>query len=168
MLLELFLKILGMAAYSFGGGSVIMAGLEREFVQTGQLSPHQYGVAIAVGNATPGPLAAFVPAVGLELGGPWGALVALSALIIVSLIAILVIRVVPRAWFERPLLKAILRGMVPFAVALAFLVAGRLAVGNGLQPLGLLIAAVAAGAKLFKVPTVAIVLAGITVGAFFL
>lgn len=70
MLALLFVKILGLAAYSFGGGSVIMAGLEREFVQTGQLSAHDFGVAVAVGNATPGPLAAFVPAVGLDLGGP--------------------------------------------------------------------------------------------------
>lgn len=66
------------------------------------------------------------------------------------------------------MLKAVLRGMVPFAVALAFLVAGRLAVGNGLAPLGLVIAAAAAVAKLMKVPTLAIVLGGITVGAFFL
>lgn len=168
MLLELFVKIFGMAAYSFGGGSVIMAGLEREFVQTGQISAHEFGVAVAIGNATPGPLAAFVPAVGMDLAGPWGALVALSALIIVSMIAILVIRFVPKAWFERPMLKAVLRGMVPFAVALAFLVAGRLAVGNGMAPLGLLIAAAAAGAKLLRIPALAIVLAGITVGAFFL
>lgn len=168
MLLDLFLKILGMAAYSFGGGSVIMAGLEREYVQTGQLSAHDFGVAVAVGNATPGPLAAFVPAAGLNLAGPWGALVALGALILVSLVAISLIRVVPKLWFEHALLKGLLRGMVPFAVALAFLVGGRLAVGNGLQPLGVVIAAAAGGAKLLKVPTLGIVIGGVAVGAFFL
>lgn len=168
MLLKLFLTVLSLASYSFGGASVILAGLERELVQSGQLSAHQFGVAVAMGNATPGPLAAYVPAIGQMMAGPTGALVALAPLILVSLAAIILIRLVPRDWFDRPLLKAILRGMVPFAVALTLLVAGRLAVGSGLQPLGIMIALGAAGARFFKVPAVAIVLAGITVGAFFL
>jgi chromate transporter len=168
MLLKLFLTILSLASYSFGGASVILAGLDRELVQTGQLTAHQLGVAVAMGNATPGPLAAYISAVGLEMAGPLGALVATAPLILVSLVAIILIRLVPRDWFDRPLLKAILRGMVPFAVALTVLVAGRLAIGNGLQPLGILIALGAATARFFKVPTVAIVLAGVTLGAFFL
>jgi chromate transporter len=166
--LHLFLLVLSISVYSFGGASVVLAGLERELVQTGLLSPHDFGVAVAIGNATPGPLAAYITAVGQAMAGPWGALFALLPLVLVSLVAIIVIRFVPSDWFQRPLMRSVLRGMVPYAAALTLLVSCRVAIGNGLQPLGLMIAAGAAGARLFKVPAVAIVLAGITVGAFFL
>lgn len=167
-LLHLFLLVLSLAVYSFGGASAVLAGLERSLVPAGTLSAHDFGVAVAIGNATPGPLAAYIAAIGEALAGPWGALFAMAPLVIVSIVAIIIIRFVPRDWFDRPVMKSVLRGMVPYAAALTLLVSCRVAIGNGLQPLGLAIAVGAAAARLYKLPSVAIVLVGITVGAFFM
>lgn len=81
---KLFFLVVSLTAVSFGGGNTLLAGLERELVQTGVISPKQFAVAVALGQSTPGPLAAFTTAVGSAVAGFGGAVAATLALIVVQ------------------------------------------------------------------------------------
>lgn len=164
---QIFIMMLSLAAVSFGGGTTLMAGLERELVQTGRLSPTDFARAIALGQSTPGPIAAFTSAIGSSLHGVSGALAATSALLFLSFCAVALISRVPRAWFSHPSLRAGLGAVAPVTAALALYLGYRTWHGAGSSLIGtILLVAVAAG-RLVKLPTPALVLTAVVVGMLF-
>lgn len=161
----LFRLVLSLGLVSFGGGNIILVGLERALVQTGQLSPHDFAAAVALGQSTPGPLAAFTTAVGLAVDGLGGAVAATAALLVVSLFTMGIMRAISPGWFRRPLVKAGLSAVPPVTVALAVFLGLHMlqTTGNpGFVGAGV-IAAVVVG-KLCKVPTLVLVLGAIGLG----
>lgn len=57
----------------FGGGNVLVAYLQSDFVDRGLLSHAQFLDALAVGQSTPGPVLTVATFVGYLLAGHWGA-----------------------------------------------------------------------------------------------
>lgn len=161
---KLFLLVTSLAAVSFGGGNTLLAGLERELVQAGAITPQEFAVAVALGQSTPGPLAAFTTAVGMAVDGPGGAVAATAALIAVSLTAVFLISKVPGSWFKVAPVKGALESVGPLATAILFFLAGRILFTGTLEWLGLLIAAGVTAAKLYKLPTAPVMVGAVALG----
>ncbi len=161
---KLFLLVVSLTAVSFGGGNTLLAGLERELVQTGQITGDQFAVAVALGQSTPGPLAAFTTAVGMAVDGPGGAVAATFALIAVSLTAVFLISKVPPRWFKHSGVRGGLEAVVPLATVIAFFLAGRILLNGDLEYLGLAIAAGVALGKWKKLPTAPVMLSAVLAG----
>lgn len=161
---QLFVLVASLTSVSFGGGQLLLAGLERELVQTGRLDPQAFSAAVMLGQSTPGPLAAFTTAVGMALEGPGGGLAATAALVAVSLAAVGLITHIPPGWFRRREVKAGLQAVAPLAAALALYLAWRALTADPPTPVGLAVILAIAGARLRRIPTVLVVLGAITAG----
>lgn len=161
---KLFFLVVSLTAVSFGGGNTLLAGLERELVQTGVISPKQFAVAVALGQSTPGPLAAFTTAVGSAVAGFGGAVVATLALIVVSLSAVYLISKVPSAWFKLAPVKGALEAIGPVATVIVFYLGGKALIPGGFQWLGFGITAGVAAAKLYKLPTAPVMIVAVFLG----
>lgn len=166
-MLQMYLLVLSLTAVSFGGGNILLSGLERDLVQTGRISPQQFGAAVALGNSTPGPLAAFAPAIAMAAAGLGGAVGAALGLLTVSTLSIWLIRLIPARWFDLPRVRAGLSAIQPLAAALVIFVGGRsLFAGMALGPSALSLG-VAAGVVLGrarKVPVPLLVIAAVAIG----
>ena len=151
---ELFVLVVSLTSVSFGGGQMLLAGLERALVQTGRLGGQEFAAAVALGQSTPGPLAAFTTAVGMAVGGLGGAAAATAGLLVVSLAATVVIQRVPSRWFQLPRARAGLAELPPLVTALALFIAVRLLTGSGYPGVwGILVIAGVAVGKRLKVPS---------------
>ena len=162
----LFLLVVSLTAVSFGGGNTLLAALERELVQPGFISPEEFATAVAMGQSTPGPLAAFTTAVGkYALGWP-GAVAATAGLVVISLGAVLVIRLVPRAWFQAAPVQGALAAVPPYVLALVLLLAWRILFGGAVSVsvLGVAIMLVVVAGRLVKAPTAPLVVGAVLLG----
>ncbi len=129
---RLFFLVLCLGAVSFGGGQILLGGLERQLVQTGQVTPQQFAAAVALGQSTPGPLAAFISAIGMAAAGLGGAVGATLALVTVSAASVWLSQRIPPGWFHHPRVQSGLAAVGPLAVA--FLLPGGPEPLRGKQP----------------------------------
>lgn len=169
--LQLFLTVLLLAAVSFGGGQTLLVGLERELVQTGLISPTQFATAVALGQSTPGPLAAFTTAMGNYALGIPGAIVATLAMIVVSLGAVLLISRLPIAWLRHSAVRQGLASVPLYVMALIPFLALRIfqSAGPGagwLVPTAIVV--LVGGGRLLKAPTPLLMVGGVVMGMWLL
>jgi chromate transporter len=152
--LRLFFLVISLTAVSFGGAQILLAGLERELVQTGQIGEPEFAAAVALGQSTPGPLAAFTTAVGMAVGGLPGAVVATVALLMVSLVVVWLIQQIPAALLRHPRIQAGLSGLPPLGVSLViFLVVHMLLEQGAPKALGAAVITGVLAGRLLQVPT---------------
>lgn len=153
-MLKLFFLVVSLDMVSFGGAQLLLAGLERALVQTGQLGQPEFAAAVALGQSTPGPLAAFTTAVGMAVGGLPGAAAATAALLAVSLAVVWVIQLVPASWLRHPRIQAGLAGLPPLSVALVTFLAVRLLLEQGVPTAtGTAVMTGVLAGRLLQVPT---------------
>ncbi|HIK42241.1 chromate transporter [Thermoleptolyngbya sp. M55_K2018_002] len=89
---SVFLLFLKIGAVLYGSGYVLLAFLEREFVQrTGWLSSQQILDAVAVGQVTPGPVFTTATFIGYLLAGNAGAVAATIAIFLPAFALVLII-----------------------------------------------------------------------------
>jgi chromate transporter len=162
----LFLAFLKIGSVLFGSGYVLLAFLRADFVvRLGWLSEQQLLDAVAVGQATPGPVFTTATFVGYLLGGAMGAVVAtigifLPAFIFVALSGPLLPRV-----RRSPGARAALDGVNVASLALMAAVTLQLARSALGGPAGLALAVASAVALLrFRVGAAWLVLAGALLG----
>jgi chromate transporter len=108
----LFLTFLKIGAVIYGGGYVLYAFLNSEFViHLGWLSHQQLLDAITIGQITPGPLSTSATFVGYLMGGWQSALLATLAIFLPAFILIaLVSRILPslrKSWWSGALLDGV-------------------------------------------------------------
>lgn len=164
---KLFGLVFSLAATAYGGGgAMLMAGLERELVQSGQISAEEFSAAIALGQSTPGPLAPFIGTIGLLLEGAGGAVVAVSALMILSLLLVAVAFRVPTHWFHSPLVRRSLSLMMPLSVALLLFLTVRLSLVRPVELAGVAIAVGVIAGRRLKIPAPVLILVAVGVGMF--
>lgn len=164
--LSLFWLVAGLTLLSFGGGNTLLAGLDRELVQTGVITPGEFAAAVALGQSTPGPLAAFTTAVGRAAAGYGGAVAATLALMAVSLSAVMLIGRVPARWFRVPAVRSGLAGVGPFVVAIVPFLAWRMVQAGNLDrwPGPALILLLVTGGRLLRLPTGALMVGAVGLG----
>ena len=127
-ILGVFLKI---GAVLFGSGYVLVALLRSELVDgLGWITEAQLVDAVAVGQATPGPLFSTATFIGYVLGGPIGAVAATIGIFLPAFVAVgLSVRVLDRLRHSLRA-RAFLDGVNAAAVALLAVVAVELALGG--------------------------------------
>ena len=162
----LFLTFLKIGAVLYGGGYVLLAFLNAEFVERlGWLTESQVLDAIAIGQVTPGPLFTSATFIGYQLGGVPGALLATLGIFLPSFIFVLVSNpYIPRmrnsAW-----LGALLDGVNAAAFALIAAVIWEIGRASLVDVLSVLIALVALVLLLrFKVNSTWLIAGGALVG----
>jgi chromate transporter len=122
----LFLFFLKVGAFVYGSGYVLLAFLENGLVRTGWLTERQLLDALAIGQATPGPVFTTATFVGYVLAGVPGALAATLGIFLPALILVpLTAPVIPRLQ-GAPAARAFLDGVNIGAVALMVVVAVQL------------------------------------------
>lgn len=161
-ILVTFLKI---GAVLFGSGYVLIALLRSELVDgLGWISERQLIDAVAVGQATPGPLFSTATFLGYILAGPAGAVVAAVGVFLPAFIAVaLSIPVLDRLRGSAAA-RAFLDGVNVAAVGLIALVAVQLGVGAFRDLLAIVTGAVALALLVAGVGTGRLILAGAAVG----
>ncbi|MDQ0351350.1 chromate transporter [Alkalibacillus filiformis] len=90
---HLFIAFLIPGIVGYGGGPATIPLIEYEVVQRFEwMTTQEFGEVLALGNALPGPIATKMAGyIGYEVGGVIGATVAISATVIPSLIAMIVL-----------------------------------------------------------------------------
>ena len=118
-LLPIFLVFLKAGALLFGSGYVLVALLRADLVESlGWITERQLLDAIAVGQATPGPLLSTAGYLGFLLGGLPGALAASIGIFLPAFVLVAFLEPIVRAVRSRPLAAAALRGAGAAALGL--------------------------------------------------
>ena len=166
----LFLVFLKIGAVLFGSGYVLLAFLRNDLViRLGWLTERQLLDAVAVGQATPGPVFTTATFVGYLLGGAAGALVATVGIFLPAFVFVAVSGpLVPRVR-RSPAARAVLDGVNVASLALMLVVTIQLGREALAGPTGIGIAAASAVALIrFRVSAASLVLAGAVLGLLLL
>jgi len=130
MLLPLFLHILTIGLFTFGGGYAMISALQQDLVtRHGWLTPAEFSNGVAVGQVTPGPLMLMVAFLGYKMAGFWGALAGTVALFGPSFVAVLVLSRHYHHLASSPRVAAALKGVN--AVVVGLLAAAAVDLGRG-------------------------------------
>ena len=134
----IYLLLLKATLTSFAGmGS--LPQIQQDFVQTHRLmSDEQLSQAVLVGRATPGPMGAYVVAVGYFTAGWAGAIAGWLAMITPALLAIPLLAIVQR-WLRLPRMRSAVDAVVIASAALLVVAGVNLAL-DALQQLARLLA----------------------------
>ena len=132
--LTIYVLILKATATSFAGmGS--LPQIQQDFVATRHaLSEEQLGQAVLVGRSTPGPLGAYVVAVGYRAGG-WPGAVAGWLAMITPAVAIVPLLATVRRWLHLPRVRAAVDAVVVASAVLLLVSSVRMAV-EGIEQIG--------------------------------
>jgi chromate transporter len=129
MYLSLFMAFLRVGLFAYGGGPAMLPLIEKEVVgKYGWMTSEQFIDAIAMANTLPGPIATKMAlSIGLQVGGPFGALTAVAAMLLPSSILILVLTVLYYKYKHLTTVQSIIRGVRPVVIALLLVTVAHLA-----------------------------------------
>ena len=158
-----FVKI---GAVLFGSGYVLLAFLQRDFVERlGWLSETQLLDAIAVGQMTPGPIFTTATFVGYLVGGGAGAVAATLGIFLPAFVFVALTGVLVRGIRESPMARAVLDGVNVASLALMVVVTWQLGASAFEDPLAIALALVSTALLLkWLVNSAWLVLGGATIG----
>lgn len=163
--LAIFLEFLKIGAVLFGSGYVLVALLRSELVAgLGWITERQLIDAVAVGQATPGPLFSTATFVGYLVAGPIGAAAATVGVFLPAFIAVAVSIPVLGRLRSSTRARAFLDGVNAGAVGLIAVVAIQLAVGTLGDPVSVVAAVVAIGLLLRGVGASWLIAGGVVLG----
>lgn len=129
MYMSLFMAFLRVGLFAYGGGPAMLPLIEKEVVEKyAWLTHEQFIDAIAMANTLPGPIATKMAlSIGLQVGGPFGAFTAISAMLLPSSIMIIVFTVLYYKYKHLPAVQSIIRGVRPVVIALLLVTVAHLA-----------------------------------------
>ena len=112
-LLEMFLTLLKIGLFTFGGGYAMLALLESELVsKKGWLEKEEFLDMVAIAESTPGPIAInSATYIGYKMGGVLGSAIATTAICIPSFVIIFVISLFLDAFLTFELVGYAFRGI---------------------------------------------------------
>ena len=145
-LLDLFVHFASLSMLAIGGALTTAPEMRRHLVdERGWMSPMQFGDAIAIAQAAPGPNILFVTLLGWQAGGAPGALAATVGILLPSSLVTLAGWRWKTAREHAPLVAAIRLGLSPIAIGLTASAGWVVAAGgNGSDPAAWAVTAVAA------------------------
>lgn len=161
----IFAEFLKIGAVLFGSGYVLVALLRSELVEgLGWITEAQLIDAVAVGQATPGPLFSTATFIGYLVGGPVGATAATVGIFLPAFIAVAVSIPVLHRLRGSARARAFLDGVNAASVGLLAVVAVQLATGSIRDVIGLATAFAAFALLVRGVGTAWLVAAGAAIG----
>jgi len=161
----ILLEFLKIGAVLFGSGYVLVALLRSELVVgLGWITDRQLIDAIAVGQATPGPIFSTATFIGYVVGGPIGALVATIGVFLPAFVAVAVSIPILDRLRASPRAGDFLAGVNGAALGLLAVVGLQLAVDALIDPLAVTVAIVACIALVRGVAVPWLILAGALIG----
>jgi chromate transporter len=106
--------------FAFGGGPAIIPLVEREVVHNYHwLGRAEFADVLAMANALPGPIATKMAlCVGLKVGGPIGAAVALVSQLLPSSVLIIILTVLYYRYHELPSVGGVMKAIRPVVIAI--------------------------------------------------
>jgi len=156
--------------FAYGGGPAIIPLVQKEAVQNYHwLEQQEFTDVLAMANSLPGPIATKMAiCVGLRVGGPLGAAVALTSHLLPSSILIVILTTLYYRYRELPSIQGLTRGVRPVVVAILLVVVAQIAPSSvrGWDTFAIAIAAFAVVFYLNVHPIFAII-AGALIGMFF-
>jgi chromate transporter len=121
---ELAFSFLKIGFFGFGGGFAMIPLMQSAAVlQTGWLTPSQFGAAIALGQITPGPVAISATFIGYKVAGFTGALVATVAIFTPSLVCMYLLEKFYLKVRGKEITQAIMHGVLPVVAAIILIAA---------------------------------------------
>lgn len=118
-LLDLFLVMVKIGAFTIGGGYVMMLTIEREITSRGWISKEEFPDLMAMSQAAPGLLAVNISIfTGYRLKGVKGAIVATVGSCMPPFLIILLIALFFSGYADDPTVRKVFAGMRPAVVAL--------------------------------------------------
>jgi len=129
MYLDLFMAFLRVGLFGYGGGPAMLPLIEKEVVENyGWLTAEQFIDAIAMASTLPGPVATKMAlSIGLQVGGPFGAFVAIGAMLLPSSILIIIFTILYYKYKHLTSVQSIIRGVRPVVIALLLVTVANLA-----------------------------------------
>lgn len=120
ILLKLFTVFAKIGAFSFGGGYAMLPFIYKELVvKYGWITVKEYSDIIAISQMTPGAVAiSYAAFIGYKFGGGWGCVAASLGVILPSFCMIVLIASVFRKFYDKPVVKAIFKGIRPGTLGL--------------------------------------------------
>lgn len=115
--------------FGYGGGpSIVPLFLEEAVERNHWLTAEEFQDVLAMANALPGPIATKMAlCIGLKVGGPWGAVAALTAHILPSTILIVIFTSLYYRYRNLPSVQAVARGVRPVVISLLLVTVAQLA-----------------------------------------
>ncbi|MEW8979870.1 MAG: chromate transporter [Symbiobacterium sp.] len=137
ILLDLFVDFGRATLLGFGGGPSIVPLYEHEAVEVfGWVTREEFGTALAMGNALPGPIATKITMyIGYRVAGWPGALVALLAVTLPVGIVMIALAGLMLRFKDSPVLRGMVNGIRPVVFVMLLTLAFDFA-GYAFQPLG--------------------------------
>ncbi len=118
-LADLFLRFLALSLLSIGGAMSTAPEMHRYFVgERGWLSDAEFTASVALAQAAPGPNVLFVPVLGYQIAGLFGALAALVGILLPSTLLSLGVSRWGQARRATPGVMAFTSGFAPVTVGL--------------------------------------------------
>lgn len=113
MFLTIFLSMLKIGCFAFGGGYAIIALLENEFISKRKwIDRDEFMDIVAIAESTPGPIAINVATyIGYKLKGLWGAVIATVGMCVPSFVIMYLVTVFYDRFMEIALVAAAFKGI---------------------------------------------------------
>jgi chromate transporter len=163
---DYFLRFLVLSLMSVGGAIATIPEMHRYLVlQKGWLTDPVFASSVALAQAAPGPNVLIVPALGYQVAGVSGALVALLGTLLPSTVLALVAPRWMAARRDTPFVRAFVAGMLPVTLGLLLATGWVLAGSSTTGILPLVVAATALLTWRTKIAPVWLVAAGAILGA---
>ncbi len=126
---SIFSSFLKVGLFGYGGGPAMIPLIEQEVVRHyGWLTAEEFIDVLAMANTLPGPIATKMAlCIGLKTGGPFGAALALSGLLLPSTVLILILVVLYYKYRVLTSVQGIIRGVRPVVIALLLVTVAHLA-----------------------------------------
>ncbi len=113
VIISLFISMLKMGCFAFGGGYAIIALLENEFTaRRGWISHEEFMDVVVIAESTPGPIAINAATyVGYKLKGFWGSLVATVGICLPSFVIMYLVSLFYERFMELEIVRAAFKGI---------------------------------------------------------
>ena len=112
--LDLFLGVLKVGCFSFGGAYAAIPLIREIVLSYGWLSDEALSYMIAVSESTPGPIMVNLATyVGSSQAGFFGSLLATTAVVLPAFVIILLVMCLLKTFIKNPYVQAVMRGLKP-------------------------------------------------------
>lgn len=116
---NMFLKFIKIGLTAFGGGSVIISLVKKEFVDTGMIKGNDFVNALALSQATPGPIAGSLATfVGYKLFGTMGIFVAVLGVSLPTFLIVVIFSGLLKKYKDNNIVEGVFSILRPVVISL--------------------------------------------------